>query len=166
MIVMPCKTTRRGLTLIELIISIAISAILMVGLSSAMFIALRASNTSSGPGDGALNANSVVVDMIAEIQYAQSITEQTATAINVTVPDQNSDTFPETIRYAWSGIPGDPLTRQYNSGTVANVVVDVNDFALEYVPSASPIDYVNVTLQVGSDGRSRVDSAIRLLNRP
>ena len=39
---------------------------------------------------------------------------------------------PETIRYAWSGTPGDPLTRQYNGGTVLNVSDYVQFFSLDY----------------------------------
>src|SRR5262249_36485794 len=45
---------------------------------------------------------------------------------------RNGDANPETVRYAWSGIPGDPLTRSYNGGAPVNVAVGVNAFALTY----------------------------------
>lgn len=121
-----------GFTVLELMVSLASASLLMAGVSSSIFIALRATDTSRTPTAYALEGLARLSDM-SELQYAQTAAEQTATAVTVTVPDRNDpDTNPETIRYAWSGTPGDPLTRQYNGGAVAPVADDVYLFAIDY----------------------------------
>ncbi len=107
-----------------------------------------------------------MTDVQAELQYAQSVTEQTVTAITVTVPDRDADSNPEEIRYAWSGTPGEPLTRQYNGGTAANAAEGVHDFSVDYFQPVSAIEYLNVRLQISSDAGASVRTSIPLLNRP
>lgn len=72
-----------------------------------------------------------MTDLLADIQLAQSFSENTTTAVTFTVPDRNGDNNPETIRYAWSGNAGDPLTRQYNSGAVVTVAENVHTFHID-----------------------------------
>jgi hypothetical protein len=52
--------------------------------------------------------------------------------IEFSVADRNGDDVPETIRYAWSGAVGTPLTRQYNGGTLVYILTDVRQFSLTY----------------------------------
>jgi hypothetical protein len=52
--------------------------------------------------------------------------------IEFSVADRDGDEVPETIRYAWSGTGGTPLTRQYNGGTVVSILTDVRQFSLTY----------------------------------
>ena len=140
---------------------------LIGALSSTIFIALRASDTSATPAANTLVGLVRLSDMAAELQYTQTISEQTATAITVTVPDRDDpDTNPETIRYAWSGTVGDPLTRQYNGGTIANVADDVHDFAVQYYQPATAVEYLTIRIQVTSDSRTSVETSVPLLNRP
>ena len=161
------RPTRGGFTLIELIVSLTAASVLIVSLSSTIFIALRASDTSNTPAANTLEGLVRLSDMAAELQYTQTISEQTATAITVTVPDRNDpDTNPETIRYAWSGTAGDPLTRQYNGGTVANLVEDVHDFGVQYYQPAAVVEYITIGIQVTSDSRTSVETSIPLLNQP
>ncbi len=163
----PNRPTCGGFTLIELIVSLAAGSVLMVGLSSAIFVALRASDPSNTPAANTFEGLVRLSDMVADLQYTQMISEQTATAITVTVPDRNDpDTNPETIRYAWSGTAGDPVTRQYNSGTVANVVEDVYDFGVQYYQPAAVVEYITIWIQVTSDSRTSVETSIPLLNQP
>ena len=63
---------------------------------------------------------------ICELNYALSFTERPVNVVEFTVADRDGDESPEFIRYAWSGTPGDPLTRQYNGGTIAELVRDVH----------------------------------------
>ena len=162
-----CRTTRAGFTLIELVASLGAASVLIVGLSSALLIALRATDSSSTPAPATLGGHARLTDMHSELQHAQSIIEQTTTAITVSVPDRDDpDSYPETIRYAWSGTPGDPLTRQYNGGTVANAAEDVHDFDIQYYQPASEVEYLTVRLQISSDARASTQTAIPLFNRP
>lgn len=161
----PPSPTKRGFTLIELVVATALASILIAGLTSTLFIAVEASSGDT-PAPNTLEGLALLTDMTAELQYAVTITEQTAMAITVTVPDRNADTFNETIRYAWSGTPGDPLTRQYNGGTVANVADDVYDFDIRYRQPGTKVDYATVRLRITSIGQCSVQTAIPFVNRP
>jgi hypothetical protein len=157
--------SRRGFTLVELATSTGAAAILVAGMASTMSVALRASNPANTPAAGMLTALTCLSDMSAELQYAQAVTESTASAITATVPDRSdADAASETIRYAWSGVAGQPLTRRYNGGTVINVVPSVQSFTAEYYPSAAAAEYVTVRIQLTASTRSIVETSIPLLN--
>lgn len=121
-----------GFTLLELVVSSTMISVLMLGLGSAMLIAGRAIPQAQDAAGATTAAASVAEQMANELRYAAAITERSSTALEFTVADRNSDGLPETIRYAWSGIAGAPLTRQYNTGTAAEVLSGVREFRLSY----------------------------------
>lgn len=123
---------RRGVTLVELVASLLGASVLVAGLSSATFIALQVSNPALTPARGTLAGAAHLTEMQTELQFALSVLEKTSQSITVTVPDRNGDGSPETIRYAWSGTPGEPLTRQFNGGTVLNFAENVQEFQLTF----------------------------------
>jgi type II secretory pathway pseudopilin PulG len=125
------RRRRSGHTLVELVIAVAVSGILVAGLTSTLYVASRAVNVS-GPTRDVLTASAAAADVLGELQYAITFTERSENAVEFTVADRNGDLATETIRYAWSGIAGDPLTRRYNGGTTVTVAEDVHDFFLEY----------------------------------
>ena len=130
-----------------------------------MFVALRASNPATTPAASMLEALSCMSDMSAELQYALAVTESTANALTVTVPDRSdADALPETIRYAWSGVAGQPLTRQLNGGAVLGVIASVRSFTVEYFPSAAAPETITVRIQPTTSSRSTVETSIGLLN--
>lgn len=157
---------RPGLTLLELMVSLTTSGILLVGMSSALFIALQATNPSSSSTPATLAGLDQLTMMFTELQHALTITEQNATAITVTVADRDGDMAADVIRYAWSGTEGDPLTRQLNAGASVSVVEEVEDFDIEYYAPAGPVEYLTIMLQVTNDANAAVQTAIPLLNRP
>ncbi len=113
-------------------ITSAILAILLGGMASAVMLAGRAvPDGKSGPS-AALAAGRAADRIAADLFYATSITTATAREIVFTVADRNGDGAPETIRYYWSGTPGDPLSRQFNGATAAVVAQDVREFQLGY----------------------------------
>jgi len=120
----------RGLTLIELVISMTLMTLLTAGIVSAVVLASRAIPSDD---DASLtrNAEAAAPDLAAELSCALWFTERTATAVTFAVPDRDGDTTPDTIRYAWAGT-GSPLTRAYNGGAAVTVLDSVEDFALDY----------------------------------
>jgi len=137
----------RGLTLIELVVTIAVMAVIMLGVGSAMLIVSHAVPTADNPAGAAIAAGQVADEIATELQYAVSIVDSTATTIEFTVGDRDGNDVPETIRYAWSGTPGDPLTRQYNGSAAFAVLPDVGQFDLSY-------DVKTVTTEVQSSSES------------
>lgn len=122
---------RRGLTLVELATSMAITAILMGGLASTILVATRALDSGTGPAAKASEAADVLNVITADLNVALSYTEWTDQVVTFTVPDRDGDEVPDTLRYAWSGTPGDPLTRQCGAGPVVTIAEDVQDFAFQ-----------------------------------
>jgi prepilin-type N-terminal cleavage/methylation domain-containing protein len=122
----------RGFTLVEVVVSMGIAAVLMAGVGTAMLIASRAIPDARNPAGATVDAAGALEQIITELQYANSITNRSATMIEFTVADRDSNDIDETIRYEWSGTAGASLTRQYNGGAAVQVLADVRDFALSY----------------------------------
>ena len=126
------QSRKGGFTLIELVVSMAITTVLMLGIGSAMLIASRAVPDAASPTGATVSAAQRCEQLTSDLQYAISINSRSATVIEFTVADRSGDGLPEVIRYEWSGTAGAPLTRQYNGGTAIEVLADVRDFALSY----------------------------------
>jgi prepilin-type N-terminal cleavage/methylation domain-containing protein len=122
----------RGFTLVELVVSMGISAVLMLGIGSAMLFASRAMPDAKGPTQAIVDAGGALEQIITELQYATSINSKSATMIEFTVADRDGNDIPETIRYEWSGTAGASLTRRYNGGAAVQVLADVRDLTLSY----------------------------------
>lgn len=129
----PTGTRCRGFTLLEMVVALAIMAVLMGGMTSAVVIATRAVDDELSPQAKVSQAGDVLNRITADLAYATSFTERTATAVTFTVPDRDGDDEPESIRYAWSGTGGDPLTFEYNGADPVTIAEDVFDFDLTYL---------------------------------
>lgn len=121
--------TARAMTLVELIIAAALAAAVVGGLVSALVLTSRALPTATKAADPAARDAAALESLSAELFGASEISEHTAHAIAFTVADRNGDSNPEMIRYAWNGMVGGALTREYN-GETTSVSGGVTDFAL------------------------------------
>jgi len=124
--------SRRGFTLLEVVVSVGVTSILLLGIGSALLIAGRAIPQAEGATSLTIAAAGVAEEMATELQYATSISQRSETMVEFAVPDRTGDGIAETIRYDWSGTAGAPLTRQYDGGTTIPLLADVRDFALAY----------------------------------
>jgi type II secretory pathway pseudopilin PulG len=120
----------RGHTLVELVLSVAVLSIVMASVMSVMLIAVRA--VHQGPAQGAHVASEAVDEIASDLAVAEAVPERGSNALTVIVPDRDGDGQPETIRYFWSGVSGDPLFRTFNDGPTVIVAQDVHEFDLEY----------------------------------
>ena len=98
-----------------------------------------------------------------------------ATSIEFTISDITGDTNAETIRYEWSGIPGDPLQRAFNGSLLTTVIANVHMFTLTYhtrivTDNAGQESYFNTgvtaTVQIGTDSASQIRTTVRTFNEP
>ena len=171
----PLANRRRlGYTLIELVASIAATSILMAGMGSVMFVAARSTNDSTTPAMQ-IAASATAHEILSDLQFAKSFVERSSTAVEFSVADRGADSSDDTIRYAWSGTAGDPLTRQYNSQTVVDCLDNVHVFSytdhVETVEAfgGTQTHYVyqgDIRLQIGSDPASGVFATVKTLNAP
>ena len=135
------RTHRPGYTLIELIVAAGASTMLMGGLASAIFLSSQTLTPDSTASSDANRSDLVLGQVSADLRHALRFSERSATAATFTVPDRNADGKPETIRYSWSGIVGDPLLYSYNSGTAVSVAADVKQFNLTSLTRAMPNEF-------------------------
>ncbi len=122
----------RAFTLVEVVISTAILAIIMLACVSVLVVAQRAL-VLNDPGSAPVQAASAreAVDLVtADLRVATSVVQAGSTTAALTVPDRTGDGTPETLVYAWSGTPGDPLTRSYNGGPAAAILENVQALTL------------------------------------
>jgi len=117
---------RPAYTLMEMAAALAIVSVLVLGVASAMMVATRAVEPDTPPR-ATHAAAEVAARVMRELEFATGFTERAAHAVTFTVADRNGDGSEETIRYAWSGTAGDPLTRQYNGGTAVAILNDVHE---------------------------------------
>ncbi len=121
-----------GFTLAELLVSVVSMAVLMVGIGSAILLATHSIDDGQTPSARTHQAAAAADRIIQDVGCALTVSEASSTALTFTVADRDSDEQAETIRYAWSGTAGDPLTVQYNGGTIIELVQDVYEFDLGY----------------------------------
>ncbi len=133
---------RRGYSLVEMIVASASAAVLLGGMASSIYIASQAFRQDGGSGTERMKTAAVLSQLNADLSQAISFTELTAGAATFTVPDRDGDRRPETIRYAWSGTPGEPLTYAYNDlapGTLADDVQSFNLLVFTRTMTAPPL---------------------------
>ncbi len=121
-----------GFTLLEMIVSLVVVAVLMVGLSSAVVLASRALPHHTADAVAATDAARVLQQLSDELRAATELPTRTATSITFNLPDRDGDGQPQVITYAWSGTPGDPLTRTAHGGSPVAVLDRIDQFTLGY----------------------------------
>lgn len=126
------RRTRSAFTLVELIVASVSASVLVAGLGSSIYIASRAFDDSDSITVRNLDASFAADEILTNLQFATSFSERSTTAVEFQVPDRDGDGSYETIRYAWSGSDGDPLTKSFNGSTPEVILDGVADLNLEY----------------------------------
>jgi type II secretory pathway pseudopilin PulG len=144
-------SARRAFTLVEMTVSLGLVSLVMAACGSMVFVAAKAlANDKSNVGSDAVAARAAADQIVDDLKVATAVTEQTATAVTMTVPDRDGDGQPETIRYAWSGTPGDPLLRTYNARPAGAVATNVRALNFTYltkqVGKPPPVESAEQTL--------------------
>lgn len=156
---------RRGFTLVELVVSMAIAVVLMGGMMSALVIAGRANGSGSESQAHVREARESADQLLAELNHALAFTEQGSNSLAFLVPDRDGDGSAEVIRYAWSGVSGAALTREYNGGGAVAFANSIDRFDLTYLPRLFPAvaeeSYTAILIEYGgSQGGSYKDCDI------
>ena len=154
----------RGFTLIELTLSVAVTSILLVAIGSALVLVARALPDEASPADRVIRAGQAMRDIGEDLQVARYLTERSATAVTISLPDRNGDGVPERVRYAWSGTQGDPLTRQYNGGTAYTILDNVHQLNLTYNHKNVTEEYPGPLVESTEQVLSSCDTALDLNN--
>lgn len=118
-------TRRPAYTLLELMVALGSASVLMVGLSSALFIAAQGLDLDQGASASRGRADAVVGRMLADARAATRYRSVAPTAIEFDVADRTGDGAADRLRYEWNGVVGGPLTRTLNGGSPVTLLRDV-----------------------------------------
>jgi hypothetical protein len=129
------NAVRSGHTLIELVLAMTAATVLMAGLGSAVVVTSQAFRPESTPQYAKTSTDLIAHDLLSDLRLATGFSERTGRTAAFFVPDRDGDGMQEQLRYAWSGVGGDPLTLSVNGSTPILIVKDVRSFGLEYVTS-------------------------------
>ena len=140
---------RGGFTLIEAVLSTAIAVVILAGIVGVMFIAQQGLSGGADKADHMSRQSRAIQMITLDLGLATGMSERTSRAVTVVVPDRNGDGLAETIRYSWSGTPGDPLTRQVNGAPPATLAEDVQAFNLTYLLRAVSAQALLMRADVG-----------------
>ncbi len=144
----PCGRAR-GVTLLELVTCLAISAVLIGGLASSVYLSTKGLETLTSPTNVSLDTGAALNQFTADLRMATGFTERTSTAVTLTVPDRTGDGWPDTIRYAWAGA-GSPLTRTVNGlpNPAATILDNVSALELTYLTRTMQPPFVESASQL------------------
>lgn len=123
---------RPGFTLIEVVLSVAMSSVLLIAMGALVVVASKAAPDRSRPGADVSAAAAGLELMASDLGQALTFTEASAGTVEFTVPDRDGDGSNESIRYEWSGSAGDSVMRMYNGLTKEAVVRSVASFSLKF----------------------------------
>lgn len=126
------RTLQAAFTLIEMVVSLSIISIIFLAMGSVMVLASKAVPDPGAPTNLALDAADLLRQATDELRTAIELKTAEATVLEFVVPDRDGDDNGEQIKYQWSGVPGEPLTRQVNGGNTAQVLPQAYEFDLTY----------------------------------
>jgi len=131
------------MTLVEMVVAMAIVAVLLLGAQSAVMIASRAVPDAKSPNAMSVRGAAGLERMMGELAYAKALVTASATRVVFTVADRTGDAADETIDYSWAG-KGSPVVRVMNGGTPETVFAEADGLALSYdcATSADPDAFV------------------------
>lgn len=128
------RPLRTGSTMVELVVSLIIASVLVVGMGSSILLASRAGDPNLGGERASARSGEALSDLHRELGYAVAVNAAASTSqqIECTIPDVTGDAVNDTVRYSWSGVAGAALQRTLNGGTPRSVVDNVHAFQLQY----------------------------------
>lgn len=112
---MNARHAQSGFTLLELVVSLAILAVILGGVASALTLATSALPDDAWRAREATQAQLRVFQQ--DMRDAVFVRELTSTAIECTVPDRDADGLPEVIRYEWQDSGSKSLVRTVNGAS-------------------------------------------------
>ncbi len=125
------RNHNRGFTLIETVLSMAAMSLLLGAVLAGVALTTTALPASHDAGMADTREVQAIERLVNELSVATGFTTLTTAEVTFTVPDRDNDSNPEVIRYHWSGVPGEPLIRQYNSRAAVKIVDNLSEFKLE-----------------------------------
>ncbi len=160
------KRYRAGLTLVELMIALIGSSVLLVGLSSSIFVALKASDPAVTDAARIAEATAVLNEIKNDLRYCSSCSSLTSSSISFVTPDRDQNGADEWLFYTWSRKKGDPVYRTCFGKLPVAVLNDVDNLSFELVRQNGRVTAVLISLELDSVSNGHFSTSVEVLNRP
>ena len=126
------KHAARAFTLMEMIVSVAITMILALAIGSVIMLSARVmprakANTVARVEEAAAR---VLEQMAQDVSLATEVPSISKYSMTLHLPDRNSDGKPDQVAYEWDGSSGSPLRRSVDGGDPVVLVDNVGAFSL------------------------------------
>ncbi|MBK8915608.1 MAG: hypothetical protein IPM64_13620 [Phycisphaerales bacterium] len=151
----PGATSAAAFTLVELVLSVGITAALTAGLASAVLLSAHALPSRRSESRDALRADSALRQLVEDLSLARTLTIQGGAAAEFEVADRDGDGSADLLHYAWDG-PGTALKYQRNGGTAFPLLDDVAEFSME--PITRTVEESTTTSGATSSGETLLAS--------
>lgn len=162
---MPGRRRARAMTLIELVVALAITSLVLVGVGAAVRLAAGALPGREDALSGLLKGQRFLDEFLDSLAVATAIEGLDLKTVVIRVPDRDKDGAEERLEYVWGGSPGDPVTLSVNGGEGAVVLESCEGLVLSPISADGRVRAVQVALDLG--GRAGVlRSGVRLLSFP
>ncbi len=141
----------RAFTLVEMVLAASVTGVVMAACVSLTLIAGRAVPDSKNDPVAALSRANRAADLIADdVACATEVVAKSATSLELTVTDRDGNGVSDRVRYAWSGVVGEPLTRAYSVGgptagqwlyeDAVAIATDVRELTFGFDTTRQPIE--------------------------
>jgi prepilin-type N-terminal cleavage/methylation domain-containing protein len=157
---------KKGFTLLELMIAMALISMVLAAVFMAFSMALRIFVDESNRSDIYLEADRGMSRMVYELREAKQVITASSREVMFWAADLNNNgtrEANETVTYSWSGSPESRLNR-ITSGETYPLSYGVYSFYLSY-DNPSDIKLINMKLVTGREyNRATVESSVRPRN--
>ncbi|MFO1065255.1 MAG: hypothetical protein U0892_15425 [Pirellulales bacterium] len=132
------RRRRAGMQLIEMVASLAISAILLTGVASSVYLSQR-SVAKAGDQLRLRNRTEFGLQRLQQdLAEAKQVTARTSTSVSLLVPDRNGDGNADSIYYRWNASLG-PLERSTDNTTWTPLTDNIQDLSLKWRTATPPV---------------------------
>lgn len=124
------QPVRRGVTLVELVVSLGIFALILTAGQSAVLLTSHTARRAAAAATTAGGMGAVSESLFADLARCTSIDGISATSVTFRTLDCTGDGVADQVRYAWSGRTGDPLERSVNNGPAVRMLGGITSLVL------------------------------------
>ena len=121
-----------GYSLVELMVSLPLMVAIVAAAGGLIIAVSNAQNLSNGLMANRIASLETQQRLLSDLQFTPSLAECSLNAVEFSSFDRNADGREESLRYSWSGTPGDPVMYSYNNSVPESLVDDVHQFELNY----------------------------------
>jgi prepilin-type N-terminal cleavage/methylation domain-containing protein len=132
-------TRRAGFTLVELVVSLAVLSVLLLGAGATLRSALSATDRGNDAASRTRETADAMAMMAADVALATSWNGRNSRMLDFNVPGRTTPGTQDRVVYMWSGVDGDPLTRSYGGGAAVPIINNARNVNFQGYIRAAPV---------------------------